>query len=55
MYYDDWEKRQAYDRGREDERDRIRRSIDGDEDYGGCFGLIIIGVIIYVFVKACSG
>ncbi|MEU6624016.1 hypothetical protein ABZ926_25005 [Streptomyces litmocidini] len=54
MYFDDWEKRQAYDRGRQDERDRIRRSVDGD-DGDGCFGVIFLCVIIYVIVKACSG
>ncbi|MGW0883986.1 hypothetical protein [Streptomyces sp. NPDC002671] len=54
MYFGDWEEQRAYDQGRQDERDRIRRSIDGDDD-GGCFSLIIICVIIYVIVKACSG
>ncbi|WP_190159588.1 hypothetical protein [Streptomyces litmocidini] len=55
MYFGDWEKQQAYDRGRQDERDRIRRSVDGGDDGDGCFGLIIICIVIYVIVKACSG
>ncbi|WP_188269934.1 MULTISPECIES: hypothetical protein [unclassified Streptomyces] len=53
VYYDDWEKRQAYERGREEERDRIRRAVDGDEG-SGCFGLIVLCVIVYFVVQACT-
>ncbi|GAB2926157.1 hypothetical protein [Streptomyces mayteni] len=46
----DWD---AYERGRRDERERIRRAIDGDEP--SCLGYLVLAVIIYAIVKACSG
>ncbi|BAU87562.1 hypothetical protein [Streptomyces laurentii] len=53
-YYGDWEKQQAYEEGRRDERRRIKGAIDGD-DGDGCCGLIVLAVIIYFIAKACSG
>lgn len=46
----DWD---AYERGRRDERERIRRAVDGDEP--GCFSYLAVALIIYFIVKACSG
>ncbi|UED87961.1 hypothetical protein [Streptomyces profundus] len=46
----DWD---AYERGRRDERERIRRAVDGDEP--GCFSYLLLALIIYVTVRACSG
>ncbi|MFJ9442084.1 hypothetical protein ACIRRH_09440 [Kitasatospora sp. NPDC101235] len=42
----DWEERRAYERGRQDERDRIRNAVDGDD--GGCCSCLFVLLVIAI-------
>ncbi|MFS0691178.1 hypothetical protein [Streptomyces nitrosporeus] len=54
-WYGSGSEQDAYERGRSDERARIRRAVDGDEDDGcGCGCLILLVIFLPWILEACG-
>ncbi|MFD7069113.1 hypothetical protein ACFV97_18025 [Streptomyces sp. NPDC059913] len=48
--------REAYERGRNDERDRIRRAVDGDDEGCGALGCLIFLIFVLPWIlHSCRG